>query len=130
MKNICIFFAAIVLLAACSYSKPVELEGLDTKTFKADRAACKGDRKKQLEFIKSNKDAFLEISENVVYKTLGRYDFQGLGKKNEKFWVYFLEEGPQCEQIQNESDATCIILYFNAVKLVKEVIVQKGAKDL
>ncbi len=121
--------SGFVFLLGCSYSKPLEIKGLNAEDFKSDRAGCLGKRAEQLEVIKNNKDSFLGISENVLFKTIGRYDYQVLDKKNEKIFVYFLESGPQCKGIQNPTDATSLVLYLNAVKLVKEAVIQKGGHE-
>jgi hypothetical protein len=49
-----------------------------------------------------------------------------LDKKNEKFFVYFFEKGPQCENIRNPTTSEAMIFHFNSVGLVNEVIIQKG----
>lgn len=114
------------LLLGCSYSKPIDFPELNIEGFKEDRGGCNGSRKDQIELIKKNKDLFLGISENVLFKTIGRFDYQVLDKKNEKVFVYFLEPGPQCEFIQNSTEAESVVFYLNAVKLVKEVVIKKG----
>lgn len=124
MKKLAIIF--VVFFTACSYSEPLEIAGLDSESFGSDRGGCNGSRKSQIELLKKNKDAFLGKSENVIFKTIGRYDYQVLDKKNEKVFVYFLEEGPQCERMTNPTQAESLVLRFNAVKLVKEVVFQKG----
>ncbi len=94
--------------------------------FKKDRGGCEDFRVKEIEHLKVAKDSLLSHSENEVLATLGRYDFQILDTKNQKVFVYYLEKGPQCENIQNETSATSMAVYFNAVSLVKEVTFQKG----
>lgn len=116
----------VVFLMGCSYAKPLEIPGFDPESFKNDRGGCLGKRAEQIEIIKQNKDLFLHISENVLFKTIGRYDYQVLDRKNEKVFVYFLEPGKQCEYMQNPTQAESLVLYLNAVKLVKEVVIQKG----
>jgi hypothetical protein len=122
--------AAIVLLAwafqACSYGDPLQVPGLDAEAFQNDRGGCHGGRAKQIALVKEHKDKFLGISENEIFKGIGRYDYQVLDRKNEKVFVYFLEPGPQCEQMQNPTEAESLVLYMNAVKLVKQVVIQKG----
>jgi hypothetical protein len=115
-----------VALNACSYSDPLQLPGLDAEAFKDDRGGCNGGRAKQIALVKEHKDAFLGISENEIFKGIGRYDYQVLDRKNEKVFVYFLEPGPQCEQMQNPTQAESLVLYMNAVKLVKQVVIRKG----
>lgn len=99
---------------------------IDTKIFKEDRGGCKDERMVYQKALEKNKDLFLTHTENEILATIGRYDFQVLERKNQKVFVYFLESGPHCEQIQNESDAMTMAIYFNATSLAKEVTFQKG----
>lgn len=113
-------------IAGCSYSDPLQIPGLDTEAFKGDRGGCNGSRERQIALLKEKKDLFLGISENEIFRAIGRYDYQVLDRKNEKVFVYYLEAGPQCEQIQSATPAESLVLYLNAVKLVKEVVIRKG----
>jgi hypothetical protein len=124
-----ISFWALILLQACSYSKPLEIEGFDSELFKGDRGGCEGKRIQQLDLLKKNKDRILSISENEIVKTIGRYDYQLLDKKSEKYVVYFFESGPQCQNIRNITKSEAMILHFNSIGLVKEVVFQKGGAD-
>lgn len=124
-----ISFSALFLLQACSYSKPLEIEGFDSEQFKGDRGGCEGKRIKQLQILKDNKDQILSISENEIVKTIGRYDYQLLDKKSEKYVVYFFERGPQCQNIRNITNSEAMILHFNSIGLVKEVVFQRGGAD-
>ncbi|MCP9769402.1 hypothetical protein EGI22_15970 [Lacihabitans sp. LS3-19] len=119
-------FLLVLILQACSYSKPLEIEGFENQSFKNDRGGCEGKRMPALKILKQNRDIILTISENEILKTFGRYDYQMLDKKNEKFFVYFFEKGPQCENIRNQTTAEAMILHFNSIGLVKEVVFQKG----
>ena len=121
-----LFFGVVF---GCSESKKLEITGLDSDGFKEDRGGCNGSRKGQLDLIKNNKDEFLGISENELFKYIGRYDYQVLDKKNEKVFVYYLEPGNHCEYMQNSTDAESIVFYINAVKLVKQVVIQKGGHE-
>jgi len=116
----------VFFLAGCSYTDPLEIPGLDSAAFKSDRGGCNGERKRQAELLKENRERFLGISENEIFQAIGRYDYQVLDRKNEKIFVYYLEPGPQCEQIQSPTQAESLVLYLNAVKLVKEVVIRKG----
>ena len=78
---------------------------------------------------KPNRHRNRGISENEIVKTIGRYDYQLLDKKSEKYVVYFFERGPQCQNIRNITTSEAMILHFNSIGLVKEVIFQKGGAD-
>lgn len=120
------FLILALLVAGCSYSKPLQIPGFEKTIFSSDRGACKNERTKMRDLLFKNKDLILGISENEVFKTFGRYDYQGLDRKNEKSFVYFLEKGPQCENIQNPTKAEAMTLNFNSIGLVKEVVFNQG----
>ncbi len=126
MRQRFFLFLFLASLAGCSYTDPLEIPGLDTAAFKGDRGGCNGDRERQIGLLKENRDRFLGISENEIFEAIGRYDYQVLDRKNEKVFVYFLEPGPQCEQMQSPTQAESLVLYLNAVKLVKEAVIRKG----
>ncbi len=113
------------LLLACQ-SGTINLGKVDTDSFKSDRGGCDSKRKELISGLEAVKDSLLSHSENEVLATLGRYDFQILDRKNEKVFMYYLEPGPHCEHIQNESLARSMAIYLNSVSLVKEVTFQKG----
>ncbi|MHA4737271.1 hypothetical protein [Dyadobacter sp. MSC1_007] len=61
---------------------------------------------------------------DTVGDILGRPDIQQLGERNTKFYVYFLEKGPQCDDMKAKSAAKKVILKFNAVGLLSEITYQ------
>lgn len=123
MKNI---IWLIFVIFSCQSRTPISIPNFDTESFKNDRGGCKNDRLKAKAILETNKEKLLGTFENQVFSTFGRYDYQILDKKNEKVFVYFLEKGAHCIQIQNPSQAQCMIIYLNSVSLVKEVVFQKG----
>lgn len=94
--------------------------------FKSDRNSCNGLRTSFKETLVVNKDSLIGHSENDIFSTLGRYDLQMLDSRNQKVFIYFLEKGPQCENIPKPTEASSMAVYFNATKLVKEITFQKG----
>lgn len=113
-------------MASCQ-KKNADLGTFDQKTFRTDRGACEGKREKLIEELKTLRPKILGLTENQVIETLGRYDFQILSRRNEKVFVFYLEKGAHCENIQNPTQARSMILYFNAASLVKEVSFQFGS---
>ena len=125
MKKIYSIFLTSLLLA-CSIADPIEIPNLNSENFKADRGGCKNLRTPEIETLKAAKEEILGKSENALFQAIGRYDYQVLSKRNEKIYVYYLEPGPQCEDMQNSTDALSLVLYVNATKLVKEMEIQRG----
>ena len=121
-----ILIISLLALASCR-DKKVDFGKFDLQSFKTDRGGCEGKRAKLIEDLKAIKPKILGLTENQIYETLGRYDFQILSRRNEKVFVFFLEKGSHCEKIQNATQARSMILYFNASSLVKEVSFQFGS---
>jgi hypothetical protein len=119
----------ILILQSCGLTTSLKLDNIALKVFKKDRIGCKNDRTPMIVELEKQKKKFLGISENEIFYTIGRYDYQTIDKKNEKVFVYFLEKGTQCENLRNRTEATCLILKFNSVSLVKEAIIQKGGYE-
>jgi hypothetical protein len=115
--------ALIGLIAACS-SAPDKLGNLNLKKWRGDRGGC-NDARKGLEA--DFKDVEKELKgkfADTIGELLGRPDIQQLGERNIKLYVYFLEKGPQCDNMQAKSDARKVILKFNAVGLLSEITYQ------
>jgi hypothetical protein len=119
----------ILILQSCGLTTSLKLDNIALEVFKKDRIGCKNDRTPMIGELEKQKKKFLGISENEIFYTIGRYDYQTIDKKNEKVFVYFLESGTQCENLRNRTEATCLILKFNSVSLVKEAIIQKGGYE-
>ncbi|WP_337042955.1 hypothetical protein [Emticicia sp. 17c] len=120
-----ILIIALIVLGACE-KKKADLGTFDLKSFKTDRGGCEGKRDKLIDELKGLRPKIMGLTENQVVENFGRYDYQILSRRNEKVFVYFLEKGPQCEYIQNPTNARSMMLYFNAASLVKEVSFQNG----
>lgn len=115
-----------LLLNSGCIEKKVDLGTFDVQKFKTDRGGCNGKRVEMINDLKGVQSRLLGLSQNQIFETLGRYDFQILDRRNQKYFVYYLEKGPHCEQIQNPTKAQSMALKFNAVSLVKEVTFQVG----
>jgi hypothetical protein len=116
---------ALLALSACK-NKKADLGDFDLQSFRTDRGACEDKRVKLIEPLKALRPKILGLTENQIFENFGRYDYQILSRRNEKVFVFFLEKGPQCENIQNPTNSRSMLLYFNAASLVKEVSFQTG----
>lgn len=125
MRNLIVLLFCVALFS-CE-KKKADLGNFDLKSFKTDRGGCEGKREKLIEELKTIRPKILGLTENQIVDNFGRYDFQILSRRNEKVFVFYLEKGPQCESIQNPTEARSMILYFNASSLVKEVSFQFGS---
>lgn len=126
-KYFALFPCVVVLLfSGCSTVEKPDLGTFDSELFISDRNACEEKRTSQIEELRGMKDKILGLSETQIKEGFGRYDYQILDRRSEKIIVFFLEKGPQCEQLQQPSNALVMELHINAVGLVKEVGFRRG----
>jgi hypothetical protein len=110
--------ALIILISSCS-SNHNSLENFDSKAWKADRNACNGERARLTETVLAQKQKLLALDEMEIVEVLGKPDQNELYKRNQKFYFYFLEPGPNCTGGKRESKKLSI--RFNAMGLAKEI---------
>jgi outer membrane protein assembly factor BamE (lipoprotein component of BamABCDE complex) len=68
----------------------------------------------------------LGLAQDDVIDVLGRPDFQLLYKRNQKYYIYFIEPGIQCQGEKENSKARTVSIRFNAVGLASEIIFSQG----
>ncbi|GHB69462.1 hypothetical protein [Persicitalea jodogahamensis] len=121
-------FALLGLMAGCS-SAPERLGQLDLVKWRQDRSACNGIRPTLVKGFKIEQANLMGKFADEVGEMLGKPDIHQLGSRNQKFYVYFLEKGSQCEDITKSSTALKVILRFNAVGLLSEITYQNDLPD-
>ena len=119
----CIIIFSLFILGSCS-SQPDKLGKLDLKKWRGDRGGCEGGRTAIAADFKAEQRQLMGKFIDDVGTILGRPDIHQLGERNQKFYVYFLEKGPQCEDMKLKSKAKKVILKFNAVGLLSEITYQ------
>lgn len=117
--------AALAILAlACGRELP-RLEGVDLEKWSDDRNGCAAYRIQVLQEITRQKDKLLALDELKVNQLLGKPDRHELYKRSQKFYHYYIDPSEGCE---NPADsARALVLRFNAMGLVKEVLIEREA---
>lgn len=123
LKARSIVLALFCGLLACS-TPPDQLGKLDVKKWRQDRGGCKNERTALVSDLKAEQKQLLGKFADEIGKILGRPDIHQLGDRNQKFYIYFLEKGPQCEDITKKSEAKKVVMKFNAVGLLSEITYQ------
>jgi hypothetical protein len=113
-------------LIACS-SPPDKLGVLDLNKWRSDRGGCNNVRSTLQKDFKAVQGQLKGKFADDIGELLGRPDIHQLGERNVKFYVYFLEKGPQCQDMSKKSGAKKVILKFNAVGLLSEITYQERA---
>lgn len=126
---ILISYAYWCLLSGCSTSSGKQFTGFDSQSWKQDKQGCTGKRKALSGSFERIRPDLKGLSQAEVLQLLGRPDFQQLYKRNQKFYIYFLEPGIQCEGNLEQSRARTVIFRFNAVELLTEVYYNTGKPE-
>ena len=113
----------LVCLMCLSCRKPLpELKGIETEVWTVDKNGCSGVRANSIEALKEQKSAVLGLSEMEIVQVLGKPDRNELYKRNQKFYYYYLQPAPECEQ--HPDSALRLAIRFNAMGLAKEISVE------
>ncbi|MCA6074613.1 hypothetical protein [Fulvivirga sedimenti] len=121
MKNV-LFILIIAGLSACS-STPAP-GYLDKDEWKSDRNGCMGYRSLFMQEHPDFIDALKGQSEETILLWLGKPDKNELYKRNQKFYIYLLDPGPDC----GEGDSTSgmdLQIRFSATNRATEVMLYR-----
>ena len=110
-----------VLSGACGGSS-LELNNFDEKKWQEDRFACNGLRAGLSEVVLRQRDQILAHGEMEIVEILGKPDESELYKRNQKFYYYYVEPGPRCDN--GNKEAKKLVIRFNAVGLAKEILIE------
>jgi len=118
----------MLMMSSCLKPQPV-LDGIDVESWKKDKNGCGTTRTQSLHQIQQQKEKLLALTELDIVAILGNPDRNELGKRNEKFYYYFLEPSRYCRQGSVKDKATRLAIRFNAMGLAKEVRVEMEYQD-
>jgi hypothetical protein len=113
-----------ILFVSCSKPLPA-LEGIDRAQWIEDRNACKNVRASMRTTLDQQKEKLLALDQMQVVELLGRPDQNELSSRNQKFFYYFIEPGPDC-QSSSGAEPERLAIRFNAMGLAKEVAIVRG----
>lgn len=121
-----ITFGVFVVLFAASCTHQPDTEGFDLKTWQADRGGCGGRRQQLIEKFRALRGELKGTSANDFAKLFGKPDINQLTDRNQEYYVYFLEPGPHCRNIEAPSKALSVAIRFSAIGLATEITFQQG----
>lgn len=124
MKFVYVAFAAI-LISSCS-SVPEQFGKLDVKKWRGDRGGCNGIRATLEPDFKAEIQNLKGKTANTIGELLGRPDVNQIADRNQKFYIYFLEKGPQCNQTGVKSMSRSVAIRMSAIGLATEITFQNG----
>lgn len=124
MKIFSVLFIVLLILG-CS-SAPDQFGKLDLKKWRSDRGGCNSVRATLVPDFKAEVQNFKGKSANTIGELLGRPDVNQIADRNQKFYIYFLEKGPHCDQPGAKSNSRSVAIRMSAIGLATEITFQKG----
>ncbi|UII30751.1 hypothetical protein LVD17_20875 [Fulvivirga ulvae] len=119
----CIFLSVVALLYSCN--KAIDIPGFDESKWQSDHNGCSGARLQMMDNLEQTKEHIKGLSEDEVVRVLGKPDKNELYKRNQKFYIYEIDNAPECEPNPGDTDHIYLNIRFNATGLAKEVLIYR-----
>lgn len=121
------FFCLLLLVGFVSCSPPPDQFGrLDLRKWRGDRGGCTGVRASILPDFRAEIQNLKGKRVDVIGELLGRPDINEIADRNQKFYIYFLEKGPQCDRPGAKSTSRSVAIRMSAIGLATEITFQNG----
>ncbi len=121
------FFCLLLLIGLVSCSPPPDQFGrLDLRKWRGDRGGCNGVRASILPDFRAEIQNLKGKRVDVIGDLLGRPDINEIADRNQKFYIYFLEKGPQCDKPGVKSTSRSVAIRMSAIGLATEITFQNG----
>lgn len=109
-----------LLLCACTERLQYDKATFDTQKWKGDQNGCKNERLAEYPKFQKIQTELKGLSEVQIRALLGKPDRLRLYKRKQKFYIYFIEKGAQCEA--GKKEAKYVEIRFSALERVNEII--------
>jgi hypothetical protein len=119
-----LLLGVLIGMTACEQKK--QIDHFNSARWQQDQKGCSGQRLKMKPDLDSVRQKLKGLSQVEVIDVLGKPDYQLLYKRHQKFYVYFMEEGTQCQGDDEASKAAAVSIRFNALDFVTEVVYTQG----
>jgi len=119
-SNIILYIMLTGFITSCLQKNSVTF---DSDSWRSDINGCMEKRIGMYKEVLNNKNEILSLTNNQLIRIMGNPDKYELLKRNQKFFIYNISPGNNC---QNNSDVEplFLIIRFNAVGLSSEVFIQ------
>lgn len=123
--RVLVLVSIVFLLANCS-TVPDQFGKLDLKKWRSDRGGCNGVRATLEADFRAEIQNLKGKTTNTIGELLGRPDVNQIEDRNQKFYIYYLEKGPQCDQPGAKSPSRSVAIRMSAIGLATEITFQNG----
>lgn len=121
MRQLAKFFLPITFLCFACKETP-SLKNFDTNIWKKDLLGCMDKRGAYIQSLASQKNILKGLGQNQIIEILGKPDFQELGSRNQRFYIYYYKRGAQCEGGKpNLKQDAVLRVRFSALDSVNEI---------
>ncbi|AUD02187.1 hypothetical protein [Spirosoma pollinicola] len=121
-----LYAAFVAVLVSSCYSSPDQFGKLNLKKWRGDRGGCNGVRATLEPAFKAEIQNLKGKTANTIGDLLGRPDVNQIADRNQKFYIYFLEKGPQCNYPVGKSMSRSVAIRMSAIGLATEITFQNG----
>lgn len=125
MKSRISSLCLLVVLFSCGPA-PDQFGKLNIKKWRSDRGGCNGVRAALEADFRAEIQNLKGKTTNTIGELLGRPDVNQIADRNQKFYIYYLEKGPQCDQPGAKSTSRSVAIRMSAIGLATEVTFQNG----
>ena len=115
----CLSFLLIAFSLSFCVPDGKDISGFDETLFRADRWGCHGKRAEMKEALMQIDTALKVMSQKQVLATLGKPDRHELAPRSQKYFVYYIEPGPDCPEGGDEPFT--MLIRFSALDRSTEV---------
>lgn len=120
--------ASILCVSGCGAKrKERKLERFDSVAWKTDKDGCNGTRASMKEDLLKNKYTMRGLSTREIIDLMGYPDAESLADRSQKYYIYFIEPGPKCDDY--ESKSTALYVRFSAVGIANELTFREFVPD-
>lgn len=125
MKSNVLLLLALLGLFSCE-PVPERFGRLDLRKWRSDRGGCNGVRAAILPDFRAEIQHLKGKRADTIGELLGRPDVNDIIDRNQKFYIYFLEKGPQCDSPGVKSNSRSVAIRMSAIGLATEITFQNG----
>lgn len=114
----------LLLLGGCQEKKT--FTNFDSAAWQRDKLGCNGSRQQLTDSLSMIRLQLRGLTQEEIIGVLGKPDLQLLYERGQKFFVYFMETGSQCDGEITTSRVRTLSVRFSAVNRATEVTIQNG----
>jgi hypothetical protein len=99
-----------------------KLENFNSEAWISDKNGCTGGRMELKDNLLKSKHFMRGLKADQIEEYLGKPDAQELYNRSQRYYIYFLEPGPKCQNSQENPQA--LFVRFSAVGIANEFTIQ------